>query len=103
MLRKDPNLTGIDPETGEVVRLFHPRRDIWSDHLGYEGPAVVGVTAIGRTTVTDTGCISLRRCWRRDRWQHTSLQPIRVARELRASDNNCVDRLENGAIDAVLR
>jgi len=27
-LRKGPNLTGIDSETGEVVRLFHPRRDV---------------------------------------------------------------------------
>jgi len=51
-LRKGPNLTGIDAATGEVVRLFHPRRDLWSDHFGYEGPVVVGATAIGRTTVS---------------------------------------------------
>jgi hypothetical protein len=30
-LRKGPNLTGIDPETGAVVRLFHPRRDVGSE------------------------------------------------------------------------
>ena len=29
-LRKGPNLTGIDSLTGEVVRLFHPRHDVWS-------------------------------------------------------------------------
>ena len=28
-LRKGPNLTGIDPVTGRLVRLFHPRRDQW--------------------------------------------------------------------------
>ena len=50
-LRKGPNLTGIDPETGEVVRLFHLRRDVWSDHFGYVESALVGATAIGRTTV----------------------------------------------------
>jgi 5-methylcytosine-specific restriction endonuclease McrA len=29
-LRKGPNLTGIDPQTGEVTRLFDPRRDVCS-------------------------------------------------------------------------
>lgn len=51
-LRKGPNLTGIDPETGEVVRLFHPRRDAWSDHFGYVGSAIDGATPIGRTTLS---------------------------------------------------
>jgi 5-methylcytosine-specific restriction endonuclease McrA len=51
-LRKGPNLTGIDPETREVVRLFHPRRDVWSDHFRYEASAVVGATAVGRTTIS---------------------------------------------------
>jgi hypothetical protein len=51
-LHKGPNLTGIDPQTGDVVRLFHPRRDIWSDHFGYLGVYVVGFTAVGRTTVS---------------------------------------------------
>jgi hypothetical protein len=51
-LRKGPNLTGIDPQAGAVVRLFHPRRDVWSDHFGYEGPSIVGTTAIGRTTAS---------------------------------------------------
>jgi 5-methylcytosine-specific restriction endonuclease McrA len=26
-LRKGPNLTGIDPDTGAVIRLFQPRTD----------------------------------------------------------------------------
>jgi hypothetical protein len=51
-LRKGPNLTGIDPQTGEVVRLFHPRRDSWFDHFAYEEQYVVGTTSVGRTTVT---------------------------------------------------
>lgn len=51
-LRKGPNLTGIDPETGEVTRLFDPRRDAWFDHFRYEGHDIVGVTPIGRTTAT---------------------------------------------------
>jgi HNH endonuclease len=54
-LRKGPNLTGIDPQTGDVVRLFHPRRDIWSDHFGHLGLCVVGITAVGRTTASLLG------------------------------------------------
>lgn len=36
-LHKSSNLSGIDEVTGEVVRLFHPRRDIWSEHLTRDG------------------------------------------------------------------
>jgi len=50
-LRKGPNLTGIDPETGQLVRLFHPRRDRWSDHFTGDGVRIKGVSAIGRATV----------------------------------------------------
>src|SRR6185437_12317497 len=32
-LKKGPNLTGIDPDSGMVVELFHPRNDRWSDHF----------------------------------------------------------------------
>lgn len=51
-LRKGPNLTGIDPETGEVTGLFNPRRDASFDHFRYEGPNIVGVTSIGRTSTS---------------------------------------------------
>jgi hypothetical protein len=50
-LHKGPNLTGIDPQNGQVVQLFHPRRDRWSDHFVYEGVRVNGLTAPGRATV----------------------------------------------------
>jgi hypothetical protein len=30
---KGPNLTGIDPATGKLTRLFHPRRHKWSHHF----------------------------------------------------------------------
>ena len=50
-LHKGPNLTGIDPMTGAVEVLFHPRRDRWADHFMYRGVYVQGLTASGRTTV----------------------------------------------------
>ncbi len=48
---KGPNLAGIDPLSGKLARLFHPRRDAWSDHFRWEGPKIVGVTRIGRATI----------------------------------------------------
>ena len=48
---KGPNIAGIDPVFGEVVRLYHPRRDVWSEHFTWDGPALVGRTAVGRTTM----------------------------------------------------
>ena len=50
-LHKGPNLTGIDPLTGAVVELFHPRRQRWEEHFAWEGCRIVGQTAVGRTTV----------------------------------------------------
>jgi 5-methylcytosine-specific restriction endonuclease McrA len=49
-LHKGPNLTGLDPETGEVTRLFHPRRDQWVEHFELRRAHIVGLTPIGRTT-----------------------------------------------------
>ena len=71
---KGPNLTGIDPITGKLARLFHPhrnrrsshfsgmasvasasrrwkRRNRWSSHFEWDGPDLVGKRAIGRVTV----------------------------------------------------
>jgi len=48
---KSPNLSGYDWETGEVVRLFHPRRDDWDEHFAWDGPQLRGRTQIGRVTI----------------------------------------------------
>lgn len=50
-LHKGTNLSGIDPTTGHVTLLFHPRTDDWSMHFRWEEAIIAGVTAIGRTTV----------------------------------------------------
>jgi len=50
-LYKGPNLASIDPDTGELTRLFHPRRDRWEDHFRFDGSLMVGLTAVGRTTI----------------------------------------------------
>jgi len=50
-LHKGANLTGIDPETDTITPLFNPRRDRWVEHFLWNGIRIVGVTAVGRTTV----------------------------------------------------
>jgi hypothetical protein len=50
-LHKGPNLAGLDPDSGALTELFHPRRHKWADHFEWRGIYIVGRTAIGRTTV----------------------------------------------------
>ncbi len=51
-LHKGPNLSGLDPRTGELTRLFHPRLDEWGDHFTRRGGEIIGLSAIGRVTVS---------------------------------------------------
>jgi hypothetical protein len=50
-LRKGSNIAGLDPHTGELTRLFHPRTDQWAEHFEWDGVYLRGKTPIGRTTV----------------------------------------------------
>lgn len=50
-LHKGTNLSGIDPDTGEVTRLFNPRSNKWKQHFASDGARLIGKTAEGRTTV----------------------------------------------------
>jgi hypothetical protein len=49
-LAKGPNLSSIDPISRQVVRLFHPRQDIWRDHFELMGGRIAGSTPEGRAT-----------------------------------------------------
>ncbi len=50
-LHKGPNLSGIDPESGNALELFHLRHDRWSEHFMYHECEVVGIAPTGRATV----------------------------------------------------
>jgi len=50
-LHKGSNLTGIDPATGEITVLFHPRQNSWNEHFEWQGIRIIGKTPIGRTSV----------------------------------------------------
>ena len=49
---KGTNLSAIDPLTGEVVPLFHPRTQHWPEHFTQSGAIIEGRSAIGRATVS---------------------------------------------------
>jgi hypothetical protein len=48
---KGPNIAGLDPRTKKLAPLFNPRRHKWSRHFRWDGPLLVGMTPIGRTTI----------------------------------------------------
>jgi hypothetical protein len=59
---------GPDPETGETVPFFHPRRDDWADHFAWSADRpghLVGRTPAGRATaaglrVNDADMVALQ-------------------------------------------
>jgi hypothetical protein len=46
---KGNRIAAPDPGTGEVVRLFDPRRQVWAEHFRWTeaGDEVVGLTRLG--------------------------------------------------------
>ena len=48
---KGPKLAGIDPQTGRMAKLFHPRRHAWAWHFRWEGAVLIGRTPVGRVTI----------------------------------------------------
>jgi len=48
---KGPNLSGYDEATDELVALFNPRTDVWTEHFEWKGAVLVGKTPIGRATI----------------------------------------------------
>ncbi len=60
-LKKGPNLSGIDPQTGRMAALFNPRQDEWEEHFAATiNPlklclAIRGLTPAGRASVQVLG------------------------------------------------
>ncbi len=52
-LSKGKVTSAIDPETNEVVALFNPRTQCWSEHFTWlgKGERLQGLTSIGRATI----------------------------------------------------
>ena len=67
-LFKGPNLSSIDPNSGEIVHLFNPRTDNWNDHFATRGAKIVGLTPTGRATARLLNMNDSRRVDLREQW-----------------------------------
>jgi len=47
---KGPNIASVDPQTGQSVFLFNPRRERWAEHFRLEAARIVPLTSVGRAT-----------------------------------------------------
>ena len=47
---KGSDIASVDPITGELVALFNPRTQEWSDHFQLRGGVIVPLTRVGRVT-----------------------------------------------------
>lgn len=48
---KGSDLASIDPETEEIVPLYHPRKNRWNQHFRIVEAEFIPITAIGRVTI----------------------------------------------------
>ena len=67
---KGDRIAAPDPETGESLRLFDPRHQVWREHIRWAvgGELVVGLTPTGRATVAALALnrpslVNARRAW----------------------------------------
>jgi len=51
--RRGNRCVALDPDTAQVVPVFNPRRDRWSEHFAWSGDHIrlIGTTPTGRATV----------------------------------------------------
>ncbi len=50
---KSDRIAALDPVSGQIVRLFDPRRQVWGEHFAWTaaGDWMIGLTPTGRATV----------------------------------------------------
>jgi 5-methylcytosine-specific restriction endonuclease McrA len=48
---KGSDIASIDPDRRKIVPLYHPRRDLWSDHFQLSQTQFLPLTPTGRVTV----------------------------------------------------
>ena len=67
---KADRVAGFDAITGEIVRVFDPRRQVWTEHFRWTtaGDQIVGLTPCGRVTVrvldmNRASLVHARRSW----------------------------------------
>jgi hypothetical protein len=74
---KGDRTTGVDSESGETVRLFHPNRQEWREHFRWssDGLYIIGETATGRATITALKLNQAYRVIARGYWVQSGWHP----------------------------
>lgn len=49
--RKGSDLASLDPDTGQLTPLYHPRQHTWIEHFRWDGTRISPLTPIERATV----------------------------------------------------
>jgi hypothetical protein len=76
---KAGKIGAADPETGQLLRLFDPLRQAWTEHMGWNeaGDRIEGRTACGRATIAALhlnrpSLVAARRRWVEAGWHPPS-------------------------------
>jgi len=74
---KGTQTDALDPDTGQRLRLFDPRRQRWSEHFAWseDGTRVLGQTPCGRATVLALQLNNLIAVMVRRQWVATGWHP----------------------------
>ena len=47
---KGSDFATLDPNNGEIIRLFNPRLQVWDEHFTLKNGEIIGITDIGQAT-----------------------------------------------------
>lgn len=64
--RKGSDIASLDEETGDIVALYHPRRERWLDHFQLADSHIIPLTPTGKVTVRLLQLNSLNRIEERE-------------------------------------
>lgn len=80
---KQAKTTGIDPGSGELIALFHPRMQQWEEHFAWDdNPArIVGLTPCGRATIETLRLNHPLLVSARTVWTHAGFHPPLIRKE----------------------
>ncbi len=48
---KGSDFATLDPNNGEIIRLFNPRLQLWDEHFTLKNAEILGITDIGQATL----------------------------------------------------
>jgi hypothetical protein len=77
--RKGTDIASLDPATGNLVPLFHPRRDQWSDHFRIAREFIEPVSRVGFLTIRLLQLNSVERQREREMLQRLGSYPTQPA------------------------